>query len=295
MMKNSNVNVNLYKTFLEVYELKNVSKTAKKMYISQSAVSQNIKSLENQLGVTLFKKSTKGILPTNDACLIYEDVKSAFNILFNCEDKININKGEHIGVINIGIQSFLFNSFLVDKMISYQKMYPMIRFNIINKSTTNMLQMLSDENVDFVLDCFPINNKNSTIIVEKIGSIENNFITSINDDREYLSEDKLKLDKLIFPTKDSNIYLEIKEHLNITDDCPIVFAGTTENVVNLVSKDIGIGNIMCDKNKINKFSDKIKVINTNFNLPKTDFFICYKPSQLSLYVKDFINFILDYK
>lgn len=294
-MKNSNVNVNLYKTFLEVYELKNISKTAKKMYISQSAVSQNIKSLENQLGVTLFKKSTKGILPTNDASLIYEDVKNAFNILFNCEDKININKGEHIGVINIGIQSFLFNSFLVDKMISYQKMYPMIRFNIINKSTTNMLQMLSDENVDFVLDCFPINNKNSAIIVEKIGSIENNFITSINDGREYLSEDKLKMDKLIFPTKDSNIYLEIKEHLNITDDYPIVFAGTTENVVNLVSKDIGIGNIMCDKNKVNKFSDKIKVINTNFNLPKTDFFICYKPSQLSLYVKDFINYILDYK
>lgn len=46
-MKNSNVNINLYKTFLEVYELKNISKTAKKMYISQSAVSQNIKSLEN--------------------------------------------------------------------------------------------------------------------------------------------------------------------------------------------------------------------------------------------------------
>lgn len=149
-MKNSNVNINLYKTFLEVYELKNISKTAKKMYISQSAVSQNIKSLENQLGVTLFKKSTKGIFPTNDAYLIYEDVKKAFNILFNCEDKININKGKHIGVINIGIQSFLFNSFLVDKMISYQKKYPMIRFNIINKSTTNMLQMLSDENVDFV-------------------------------------------------------------------------------------------------------------------------------------------------
>ena len=58
-MKNSNVNINLYKTFLEVYELKNISKTAKKMYISQSAVSQNIKSLENQLGVTLFKNQQK--------------------------------------------------------------------------------------------------------------------------------------------------------------------------------------------------------------------------------------------
>jgi len=170
-MKNFNVNINLYKTFLEVYELKNLSKTAKKMYISQSAVSQNIKSLENQLGVTLFKKSTKSIFPTNDATLIYEDVKNAFNILFNCEDKININKGQYIGVINIGVQSFLFNSFLVDKMISYRKLYPMIRFNIINKSTTNMLKMISDENVDFVLDCFPINNKNTSIIVKKIGSI----------------------------------------------------------------------------------------------------------------------------
>lgn len=52
---------------------------------------------------------------------------------------------------------------------------------------------------------------------------------------------------------------------------------------------------MCNKDKIKMFSDKIKVINTNFNLPKTDFFICYKPSQLNLHVKDFINFILYYK
>ena len=101
-MKKSNVNVNLYKTFLEVYELRNLSQTAKKLYISQSAVSQNIKSLENQLGVTLFKKSTKSVIPTNDAVLIYEDVKNAFNILFSCEDKININKGQHVGTINIG-------------------------------------------------------------------------------------------------------------------------------------------------------------------------------------------------
>lgn len=74
-MKNSNVNINLYKTFLEVYELKNISKTAKKMYISQSAVSQNIKSLENQLGVTLFKKSTKGIFPTNVATCFMKMLK----------------------------------------------------------------------------------------------------------------------------------------------------------------------------------------------------------------------------
>lgn len=294
-MKKSNVNVNLYKTFLEVYELRNLSQTAKKLYISQSAVSQNIKSLENQLGVTLFKKSTKSVIPTNDAVLIYEDVKNAFNILFSCEDKININKGQHVGTINIGVQSFLFNLFLVDKMISYRKLYPMIRFNIINKSTSNMLQMLSDENVDFVLDCFPINNKNSSIIIERIGTIESNFIASINDSRGKLCSEKLKTEKLIFPTKESNVYLEIKNYLNITNDLPIIFAGTTENVVNLVSKGIGIGNIICNKNNINKFSDKIKVIDTNFKLPTTDFFICYKPSQLNLCVKEFINYILNYK
>ena len=52
-------NINLYKFFVEIYKTKNVSQASKKLHVSQSAVSQNIKTLEKQLNCTLFKKTTK--------------------------------------------------------------------------------------------------------------------------------------------------------------------------------------------------------------------------------------------
>ncbi len=45
-MQFSNINYNLYKSFLVVYETKNISRAADLLYISQPAVSHNIKELE---------------------------------------------------------------------------------------------------------------------------------------------------------------------------------------------------------------------------------------------------------
>mgnify|MGYP003297417224 CR=1 FL=1 len=47
-MQFSNINYNLYKSFLVVYETKNISRAADILYISQPAVSHNIKELEKQ-------------------------------------------------------------------------------------------------------------------------------------------------------------------------------------------------------------------------------------------------------
>ena len=62
-MKN-NVDLNLYNIFLKVYELKNISKAADALYVSQPSISYNIKELERQLGCALFIRKQKGVEPT---------------------------------------------------------------------------------------------------------------------------------------------------------------------------------------------------------------------------------------
>ena len=52
------------KTFLTLCELKNYTKTAKKLFITQPAVTQQIKYLEKYYGVTLFKYEGKNLILT---------------------------------------------------------------------------------------------------------------------------------------------------------------------------------------------------------------------------------------
>ena len=66
-----NTDYNLYKIFLTLYEQKSISKTASLLYVSQPAVSYNLKELESQLGYTLFYRNSKGIEPTMEANELY--------------------------------------------------------------------------------------------------------------------------------------------------------------------------------------------------------------------------------
>ena len=81
-MQFSNINYNLYKSFLVVYETQNISKAADFLYISQPAVSHNIKELEKQLGIQLFFKKSNGMSATNEAEILYKYISSAFNSIW---------------------------------------------------------------------------------------------------------------------------------------------------------------------------------------------------------------------
>ena len=76
-----NFDLNLYKVFLTVAETKNISKAAELLYISQPAISYDIKMLENALGGKLFYRTSKGVELTPEAEKLYNAVNNSFNVL----------------------------------------------------------------------------------------------------------------------------------------------------------------------------------------------------------------------
>lgn len=66
------VKLELYRVFHEVARMGNISAAAQNLFISQSAVSQSIKQLEEQLQVRLFSRSTKGVYLTSEGKLLQE-------------------------------------------------------------------------------------------------------------------------------------------------------------------------------------------------------------------------------
>ena len=69
------VKLELYRVFQEVARMGNISAAAQNLYISQSAVSQSIKQLEEQLQVRLFSRSTRGVVLTSEGKMLLDDAK----------------------------------------------------------------------------------------------------------------------------------------------------------------------------------------------------------------------------
>lgn len=63
-----------WNAFLVLYEFKNFSTAAKKLGITQSALSKCIKKLEAKLQIRLFDRNTRPITPTTDANILYEGI-----------------------------------------------------------------------------------------------------------------------------------------------------------------------------------------------------------------------------
>ena len=88
------VKLELYRVFREVAEAGNISLAAENLYLSQSAVSQSVKQLEQQLGTRLFLRSPRGVTLTEDGLLLFEYVRSAMGLLETGEDKLQQSSEE---------------------------------------------------------------------------------------------------------------------------------------------------------------------------------------------------------
>ena len=82
------INYELYKVFYYVAVSLSFSEASKKLYISQSAVSQSIKVLEKKLDQTLFIRSTKKVQLTPEGEILLRHIEPAVNLIRRGETQI---------------------------------------------------------------------------------------------------------------------------------------------------------------------------------------------------------------
>lgn len=285
---------NLYKIFLYLYEQKSISKTANLLYVSQPAISYSLKELENQLGYTLFYRNSKGIEPTMEAKELYSYISTAFNIVKSGEEHIRSLNTLNVGCIRIGTPSFIGVFYLSSFIADFRKLYPGIKFEIISRSTSDMVEMLETRKIDLIIDTLPIPTTKKSVKKVALTRLQNCFaynnkvFTEIN----IKTVDDLKKYPLILPSATASIRLKLDEFMEArnTKLYPVFESWTTEMMVEMVRRGVGIGYFV--KNVIDIQNDKedFNVITFNNELPAVD--VC------AVYVEDFtttaLNKFVDY-
>ncbi len=183
-----NANLELYRVFYEVVKFKNISKAAKSMYISQSAVTQSIKKLETMLGGNVFYRNKNGVELTEEGKNLYEYIKDSIETMSNAENifskYLNLEKGK----IRIGGGNALINSLILNPMLDFIKKYPDIDISISSGITDNLMKKLANGELDLVvlnlpfeinkysnIELFPLKKSKYCFFCTKKYAIENNI------------------------------------------------------------------------------------------------------------------------
>lgn len=149
------INYELYKVFYHVAMSLSFSEASKKLYISQSAVSQSIKVLEKKLNQALFIRSTKKVQLTPEGEILLRHIEPAMNLIRRGEIQIleaNTLKG---GQLRIGASDTICRYFLVPYLNQFHKEYPNIHIKVHNQTSIKCASLLETGSVDLIFTNYP--------------------------------------------------------------------------------------------------------------------------------------------
>ncbi len=238
-MLRGNTNWNLYKTFIAVYETKNMRQASEILGITRTAVSQNIKELSNQLGIKLFTAHSKGVEPTDEANSIYPKIKNAVESITIAENSVAKLNDENNKTVKIALSGVSTGTLIKGYLKEFYTKYPDIRLEI---SQLKDLDLIKQKQVDMIIGVKDIMNQNLKIInVYKTHPV---FIVS----KEFLKKhglsntiSKEQLSKLpIIMLKDKDIVW--KQENEVEESLSTILPVTAPDMTySMVENSIGVG------------------------------------------------------
>lgn len=287
------LNWELYKTFYIVAKYGSFSKAAKKLYITQPSVSYSIKQLEEILETKLFYRNPNGIKLTAEGQELLNYVEKSYNLLKSGEKFLKEFKDFIYGEISVGVQSHIGEFFLFPFVEEFHSNYPNIKINIISRNTDQMIKLLENNKVDFVIDTSPIDTIYNNLEIVPLFDLQNCFVSKQKLSNKIKSLQDLNNYNLILPVKHSTPRKQL-DHLceqNNLELNPFMTIETTGLLVNAVKKNMGVGYVLKQAVTKDLIGKKLYEIKIEEKLPTLRLNLVYIDEYLTHVPRTFMNII----
>ena len=270
-----------YRIFYEVAKEKNISKASEKLFISQPAVSQTIKKLEEELDVTLFIRGKKGVELTKIGNEIFQRVEVAI-LALNSVDRLVDEENELLkGELTIGAGSNVAREVLVSPIKKFLEVFPNVNVTQIEGVQSDMIEMLKKGQADIIIT--QNNSEISGFFFQPIMEQSYFFIKRKNKEiKRFISTSKGSYSRMLFEefAKTRNFekipYLTVSGHRMAME---LAKAGVGVALVpELMAKDL------LEEGKVEKCF-------TDYSLPVVTFGYYFNPDIASATTKMFLKFL----
>ncbi|VBB06348.1 transcription regulator hth lysr [Lucifera butyrica] len=250
------INFELYKVFYHVANRLSFSEASHNLFISQSAVSQSIRLLEEKLGCKLFLRHTKQVKLTQEGEILYRHIEQAFHFIKTGERSLFDLHSLQRGEIRIAASDTICKYYLLPYFHQFNQLYPHIKIRITNRPSPVCIELLQKGMVDVsVANIPPQAEEYPNITMQKQKTIQDVFIAGkafarlqhkTLELKELETYPLLMLENHTTTRRFFNSFLE-KHNLRIT---PEIELGSIDLLIDLVK--IGLGLSFVAKEYIQK-------------------------------------------
>ena len=170
-------NLEAYKVFYYVAKCGSVTKAAGELSISQPAVSQAVKQLENTLDVSLFHRAAKGVRLTGEGELLYSYVAKGYEQIELGVKKVHQMHNMDLGEVRIGASDMTLQFYLLPYLDLFHQKYPAIKVHVTNGPTPETLMYLKEGKIDFGVVTEPF-AEDETMDIQVVREVEDIFVAA---------------------------------------------------------------------------------------------------------------------
>lgn len=243
-------NLEYYKVFYYVARAGSITEAARELSVSQPAVSQAIKQLERQLGVTLFNRASKGVRLTKEGQLLFSYVEKGYEQLELGARKIRQMQNLEIGEIRIGASDMTLRFYLLPYLEIFHERYPDIKVNVTNAPTPETLVRLEEGKIDFGIVTTPFEDTMGMKVLP-VRETEDIFVAGrrfISYKNKMLDLQELERIPIIFLEKNTSTRFYMDRYLqeNGVVIRPEFELATSDMIVQFALRNLGVGCVVRD-------------------------------------------------
>lgn len=240
-----NVNLEYYKIFYHVATEHSITGAARKLSISQPAVSQAVKQLEQGLGIELFTRRAKGVSLTRAGTLLYSYVGNGYETIMAGEQQLTKMMNLECGEVRIGASDMTSQFYLLPYLEKFHQLYPEIKVTVTNAPTPQTIDQLSQGRIDFGVVTKPIevDPHFDVFVVRKIQDV---FVAG--DRFQELKGKKLNYKQLaelplicLGGNTSTRTYMDSYLEKNDVEIAPEYELATSEMIVQFAKRNLGVG------------------------------------------------------
>ncbi|PYS73850.1 MAG: LysR family transcriptional regulator [Acidobacteria bacterium] len=238
-----NLEVRHLKLIKSIAEEGSVTKAGSRLYLTQSALSHQLRDVEQKLGVSLFTRMNKRMVLTPAGERLLASAHTVLDELKRTEEDLRHIALEREGILRISTECYTCYHWLPSLLQIFHHQFPRIDVQIVVEATRNPHQALLDGKIDLALVNSPV--RNNKLIYKPLFRDEMVVILSKNhhlNARPFINPEDLLNEHLILYTKPEENYA-LKQVLSPAGVSPkrVSNVQLTEAIVEMVKAGIGVG------------------------------------------------------
>ena len=185
------MNLKQLQYFALVAEEGQITSAAKQLFISQPALSYQLKQLEDELGAKLFARQPHGIELTDAGKKLYSYSKQILTLAKNAETEIREIQAGQLGSVRLGSVSSSIGVLPSSRLVAFVKEHPGVALDILEDNTYGILDKLKNNLLDLAVIRTPYNRVNLAAI-----DVSDERMTAVTRLGAFAGKETVKLEDL---------------------------------------------------------------------------------------------------